>query len=357
MSSTILFRDDLADRRAYPSASGTSEQCVRLHCNENPWPPGDSIDSLLNRYPRQQPEALRARLAELYQTAPENLLIARGADDAIDLVIRGFCRPGIDAIAQCPPTFVMYAFFAGLHGSKVLDVPLTDDNWSCETAGLRDVADRGARVIFVCTPNNPTGNVIDSKDVIALARDVAGKSMVVADEAYDEFSDRPSRLAGEVESQGNLILLRTLSKAWSLAGARLGIIIAAREVIEYLQRAVLPPFPLARPVVEAALAALRPEHQDMVRARIADIVARREVLRARLAALPRVRRVWPSQGNFLLAEFEDAAEVVRYCQSHGYLLRDLTGQPRLGNHLRITVGTSAEVDGLLETLVRFGESA
>ncbi len=221
MSVLDLARPDLRDRPEYSAVCAVAEPAVRLHCNENPWPPPGTGDPLINRYPEKQPALLVGQMAELCGVGPHNLLVTRGADDAIDAVIRGFCPPGKSAIAHCPPTFVMYDFFGRLHGANVMSVPLLRDHgFAVDFSGLRQAAATGARILFLCSPNNPTGTVIPDAPIRQLAGELERQAIVVVDEAYIEFTGQGG-LAAAVARHPNLVVLRTLSKAWSLAGARL----------------------------------------------------------------------------------------------------------------------------------------
>ncbi len=381
-----LFRDDLLRRRGYAAASAGNPDAVRLHCNENPWQPPGVGGAALNRYPDQQPRELIARLAGLYETRPANVLVTRGADDAIDLVIRGFCAPRRDAVVQCPPTFVMYAFFTELHGCRVVDVPLTNTettessfaprvsrspadqgatstevvtpaiavaaNFAVDWEGIRRKSVEGARLVFLCSPNNPTGTLIDREEVLRLASDVRERSVVVVDEAYIEFADQPG-LADCIDTHPNLVVLRTLSKAWSLAGARLGVVVANAEIVDYMRRAVVPPFPLSRLSVSAALEALDPKSREQFRRRIRDIIECREWLRPRLEAMSFITRVYAGAGNFLLVHAREAAQLVDHCRERGFLLRDQSSQAGLSSHVRISIGTRAEMEGLLQIMREF----
>lgn len=351
MSGIRLARPDLLQQAGYQttlSRPAPADSQIRLHCNENPWPAAGHDDPLVNRYPERQPADLCERLAARYGVAEENVLLTRGADDAIDAVIRGFCLPGRSMIAQCVPTFAMYAFFARLHGVTVRDVPPRDDpQWSANLDGLREAARDGARLLFVCSPNNPTGSLTPAKRILQLCRDVTDQALVVADEAYIEFADHPG-VSRQVRSLSNLVVLRTLSKAWSLAGARIGVLLASPELVRYLGLRVLPPYPLPRPSVQAALAALEATTPQILEQRIGEIRQRRESLGRLLAGFSCVRRVCPGQANFLLLEMDNAAALVEACREQGVLVRDQSDQPGLANHVRISIGSGPETDRLLQ---------
>jgi len=348
-----LLRPELRDFTAYHAAS-PRRGVVRLHANESSWRADwDETDDGLNRYPDPRPAALVGALAALYEVAPGALLATRGSDDAIDLLVRAFCRAGQDAVLVCPPTFGMYAVAARLQGAEVVEVPLKRD-FSVDARAIQAAVRPGVKLVFLCSPNNPTGNTIPAAVVERLCRALAGHCVVVVDEAYVEFA-RSDGFASLLEAHSNLALLRTLSKAWGLAGARIGALLADPELIAIL-RALAPPYPLPSLAIEAALRRLQPAEVAAARRRTAGVMRRREVLANTLRALPGVIRVWPSEGNFILARFADAAAAMAACESAGVLVRDFSRQPRLEGCLRITVGTAAENRRLLSALGGGGAS-
>jgi histidinol-phosphate aminotransferase len=342
-----LLRPELRDFTAYHAAS-PRRGVVRLHANESSWRAAwDDTDDGLNRYPDPRPAALVGALAGLYGVAPGAVLATRGSDDAIDLLVRAFCRAGQDAVLVCPPTFGMYAVAARLQGADVIEVPLRR-NFALDARAIETAVRPGVKLVFLCSPNNPTGSTIPSRVVEALCRALHGHCVVVVDEAYIEFA-REAGLASRLGAHPNLVLLRTLSKAWGLAGARIGALLAEPELVAIL-RALAPPYPLPSVATEAALRRLQPAELAAARRRTAGVVRRREALAEALRALPAVRRVWPSEGNFLLVRCADAAGAMAACESAGVLVRDFSRVPRLHGCLRITVGTTAENRRLLAAL-------
>jgi len=313
---------------------------VLLDANESPFAPfvEGPLAGGLNRYPEPQPTALRRAMAALWGVDPEALLVVRGGDDAIDLLTRTFCRPGIDAVSACPPTFAAYAWFARLQGARVLETPLSDGFAFATDAVIDACRAAGAvKLVFVCSPNNPTGTPVEPAEVLRLA-DALPEALVVLDEAYLEFSDLPS-LAGEAARRPNLVVLKTLSKAWGLAGARVGAVIAAPETVAMVARA-LPPYPLPGPSVQAALAALAPSRRLVQQERIALIRAERERLAGLLARAPGVRRVVPSGGNFLFLEHE-APEVLAVALKAAGVRARFRPKAAPGG-VRLTIGTPEE---------------
>lgn len=352
-SSIELLRPELREFVAY-AAGSPRRGVLRLHANESSWRAAwDETDDGLNRYPDPRPAALLEALAALYSVPAEAVLATRGSDDAIDLLVRAFCRAGEDAVLVCPPTFGMYSVAARLQGAAVVEVPLKRD-FALDAAAVASAASARSNVklVFLCSPNNPTGNTIAPATVERLCRTLQGRSMVVVDEAYIEFA-RFEGLASRLAALPNLVLLRTISKAWGLAGARIGAILAAPELVTAL-RGLAPPYPLPSLAVEAALRRLQPAELAGARRRTAGVVQRRERLAAELRSLPEVKRVWPSEGNFLLVRFADASGAMSACEAAGILVRDFSSRPRLRGCLRITVGTAAENRRLLRALGRLG---
>jgi histidinol-phosphate aminotransferase len=342
-----LLRPELRDFTAY-SAASPRRGVVRLHANESSWRADwDDTDEGLNRYPDPRPAALISALAALYGVAPGTVLATRGSDDAIDLLVRAFCRAGRDAVLVCPPTFGMYAVAARLQGAGVIEVPL-DRNFDLDAERLLAAVRPGLKLVFLCSPNNPTGNLLGEAAVEKLCRTLQGRSVVVVDEAYLEFA-RGTGFAGRLDAHPNLVLLRTLSKAWGLAGARVGALLAAPELVAIL-RSLAPPYPLPSLATEAALRRLQPAEIAAARRGTTGVLRRREALAAALAKLPCVRRVWPSKANFLLVRFAAPRAALAATEAAGVLVRDFSRLPRLRGCLRITVGAAGENRRLLKAL-------
>jgi len=318
---------------------------IKLDANENPYPPlvaGD-LAQRVNRYPEPQPQRLRAAMAALYGVEPQSLVVTRGADDAIDILVRTFCRPGEDALSICPPTFSAYAQFARIQGARVAEIPL-DANFDFDAAAFIAAArrERNLKLAFLCSPNNPTGNLIPAQAVIAAA-EALPDTIVVLDEAYIEFSEAAS-LAAEAAARPNLVVLRTLSKAYGLAGARIGCATGTPELIDLVTRA-LPPYPLPSLSIQAALSALAPSRRAIHEERIARIEADRARLADRLRASPIVKSVRAGGGNFLFLEVEDPEALAAKLQRLGIRLRFRPNAAPGG--LRLTVGTEAENEAAL----------
>lgn len=312
---------------------------IRLDANENPFAPLVTGQPNINRYPEPQPAALRQRLADLYGVAPASLWVARGSDDAIDLLIRAFCRPGIDSIAIVEPTFSAYAQFARVQGASVITARLTDDFALDAGAVLAEIGDANPKLLFLCTPNNPTGGSIDPADIDRLATALPD-TLIVVDEAYGEFAAAPSFAAN---ATGNLVVLRTLSKAYGLAGARIGCAIADPTIIDLIGRAS-PPYPLPTPSIAAALDALGPERMPIHRERVARLLADRATIASQLRDVPEIRSVREG-GNFLFLEVGDPAALALRLAAAAVRVRFRPNAAPGG--VRVTIGTEAENAALL----------
>ena len=318
---------------------------IRLDANENPFAPlvEGALAAGANRYPEPQPARLKAALAALYGVKPENLVVTRGADDAIEILIRAYCRPGEDAVALCTPSFSAYAHFVRLQGARLIEVPLTADfDFDPEAFIAAVKSDPSLKLAFICTPNNPTGNEVDPAAILRVA-EALPDTIIVADEAYLEFSNTPS-LAAECVTRPNLVVLKTLSKAMGLAGARVGCAIGDPETIAIAARA-LPPYPLPTMSVDAALAALAPSRRIVHQERIERIKAERDRLAQRIAQSLIVKSVRSGGGNFLFLQVEDAAGLATKLRRLGIRVRFRPNVAPGG--VRVTIGTDLENDLLL----------
>ncbi len=349
MSVLSLARPDIVALSAYEHARWQPE-LERLHANELPWrAASDTSRAGLNRYPEPQPETLIARLAELYGVQTDQILVGRGSDEGIDLLTRAFCRPAIDAVVICPPTFGMYAVAARIQGARVIEAPLdASRGFAIDTDAVTRALDAAVKLIYICSPNNPTGNLIDAAAIERILVAAEGRALVILDEAYVEFATTSS-WAGALSRHSHLVVLRTLSKAHGLAGARVGAVLAAPELIQLLRK-IIPPYALPQLTIEAALVALAPAPRAVSAARIESLVAAREVLAHELAQRRGVRRVWPSAANFLLVEFADPQQAIEAIRRAKLIVRDVRKQRGLERALRITIGTPEQNARLLAGL-------
>lgn len=341
-----LARPDILSLQPYQHAAWVPT-LERMHANEMPWRAGgDATAAGMNRYPEPQPHELIEHLAALYGVPPESLLAGRGSDEGIDLLVRAFCRAGQDSIIICPPTFGMYKVSARIQGADVIEVPLLkDDGFALDANAVLAAWREGVKLVFVCSPNNPTGNLLDRQAIETLCARLAGKALVVVDEAYVEFAGVPS-FSGQLDRYENLVILRTLSKAYALAGARCGALLAHPEIVSLLAR-VITPYSLPTYTVESVLKFTDAAHRAESNARIGIILQERARLSERLAKLPLIRRVWPSDSNFLLVECTDADRVLATAADAGLIIRDPRSQKILANCLRISVGTPEQNERLI----------
>jgi histidinol-phosphate aminotransferase len=342
-----LARPEIVALKAYSHASW-DPAFERLHANELPWrAETDRSIAGLNRYPEPHPHVLAQRLAELYDVTATQLLPGRGSDESIDLVVRGFCRAGVDNVIICPPTFGMYAVAARIQGAEVREVPLLRERgFALDAAAVISACDVNTRVVFLCSPNNPTGNAMDPAAVEMVLRALAGKALVVVDEAYIEFSGDAS-LTAALERFPNLVILRTLSKAFGLAGARVGSLIAAPAIVALLAK-VIPPYSIPQLTIEAVLATLMPPQLAVQRERVVQVRAERERVCAALADRKSLRKLWPSVTNFLLADFADAEVALAAARNAKLLIRDMRSVSP--HSLRLSVGTPEQNDRLIRSL-------
>jgi len=354
-----LVRADLRDFDGYKSArSDRFQGRIWLNANESAWANEADLTAVLRRYPDPQPPALRAALADLYRCAPEQLLAGRGSDEGIDLLLRALCRPGDDAIVISTPTFGMYAVCARLHGTRVIDVPLVDrpEGLVGDFAAVAEAAEHAAaKLVFLCSPGNPSGTLLPLDAIAMLAARLRGRAVVVVDEAYIEYADAASAVT-LVQEYDNIAVLRTLSKAHALAAARIGSLIASPELIPVLQRCQAP-YPLPEPCVEAACRALAGDARASTAMHVATTVREREMLQRMLPTVPGVRHVYPSRANFVLVRFDDAQAAFERLLAAGIVVRDLRAARGLGDALRITLGTSEQNACVIRTLRAIAEVA
>lgn len=340
-----LARPEIRALTPYASARALADAAgILLNANENPF----SADGRrLNRYPDPQPAELRDRLATLYDVRAEQLLITRGSDEGIDLLVRVFCAAG-ESVLVMPPCFGMYALSARVQGARVVEAPLVERDGGFDAPG--DLADRAAdcKLAFLCSPNNPTGSVLSPETVESVCAAMDGRGLVVVDEAYVEFQSAPSFTARLVDLP-HLVVLRTLSKAHGLAGCRLGAVIADPGVIGLLRR-IIAPYPLPTPTVEAALAALQPDSVDRQREQLTVLAEQKARLVEALRALDWVADLWPGEANFVLVRVPDAQRLLDDAAAAGIRLRNQSAQRGLDNCVRITIGTPEETDALIDVL-------
>lgn len=325
---------------------------VFLNANEAPKAEQYELDcSRLNRYPECQPPEVISRYAAYAGLTAEQVLVSRGSDEAIELLIRTFCEPGEEEILFCPPTYGMYSISAETCGVGMRTLPPLPDFQPDVPAILAELS-RGKpiKVLFFCSPNNPTGTLVAREKLIPILEATAGKSIVVVDEAYIEFCPEGS-MVDLISQYPNLVITRTLSKGFALAGLRCGFTLANPEVINLLLK-VIAPYPIAEPVAQIAAQALSPEGLDTMRRRVAWLNRLKAELKAELAQQPCVKQVFDDHGNYLLARFGDGNALFAAMVEAGIILRDFGNKPMLENCVRITIGDEAEMAAVLDVLKR-----
>ncbi|MCK5373786.1 MAG: histidinol-phosphate transaminase [Alphaproteobacteria bacterium] len=336
--------------------AGKNEGTIYLNANENPY----ALPGLegLNRYPEPQLLALREAFACNYGIENDQLVITRGADEAISLLVRTFCEPHQDQILINPPTFGIYSVYTGTLPCKTLSVPLIrkGDEFILDHETIIAKArnpENNVKLVFLCSPNNPTGNSF-SHDIIAeICDELEGHAVVVLDEAYAEFS-KNGNMVEDLESTPNLIILRTLSKAYSFAGMRMGCLLCAdTDFIELVKTKVMETYPLPRLSIEAAFHVLSPEISALAKENIAKILEERTRMEDALGKAEQVTRVYPSDANFLLVEMKDANGFCDFAEHNNVIIRNFSSKEGTENCLRLSIGTSEENNLVLELLEKF----
>ena len=348
MSIEQLARDNVRALTPYQSArrlGGKGD--VWLNANEYPTAvPFELSQQTLNRYPECQPKAVIENYAAYAGVKPEQVLVSRGADEGIELLVRAFCEPGRDAVLFCPPTYGMYSVSAETIGVECRTVPAKAD-WQLDLPAIADSL-TDVKVVYVCSPNNPTGQIINPQDFRTLLEMTRDKALVVADEAYIEFCPQAT-LAGWLAEYPNLVILRTLSKAFALAGLRCGFTLANEDVIALLMK-VIAPYPLSTPVADIAAQALSVQGIAAMRQRVSQILDERQYLVEALRTIDCVEQVFDSETNYVLARIKASSSVFKSLWDQGIILRDQNKQPSLSGCLRITIGTREESQRVIDAL-------
>lgn len=343
-----LVRENIRKLKPYSSArsefKGTAK--VFLDANENAF--GSPLEKDYNRYPDPLQMELKQALARLKKVDTSNIGIGNGSDEIIDHIIRIFCRPGIDNIITTPPTFRMYSVAAAINDTNVKEVLLTGD-FQLDIPGISNAIDQNTKLIFLCSPNNPTGNLLNKKDIEILLDRFRG--MIVIDEAYFDFCSRESFIE-MLSAHNNLIVLQTLSKAWGLAGLRIGAAFAVPEIIRYLT-SVKTPYNVSSLTQQLAIEALR--NKSGMENWTRQLVEQRGRLAKALEDFPFIKIIYPSDANFLLVKVSNAQKLYEYLLAQKIVVRNQSSQPLLNNCLRITVGTPAENESLIKSLKNYSE--
>jgi len=345
---TNLIRSDLREFIPYSSArKETITKQIMLNANESPWP-NDATACSLNRYPEPQPQTLIERLAALYKVKSSQVLLSRGSDEAIDLLIRLFCEANKDAIMICPPCFGMYAVCAKLQAANIINTPLIRNNFQLDLPSILDNWNPSVKILFLCSPNNPTGNCLIRDEILFLCKALRNKCIIVVDEAYIEYAEVNS-LSGEIDNYENLVILRTLSKAYGLAAARCGAAIANPTLIKCLKN-IMAPYPITKMSNAIAKKTLKTENLKKINQQINCIREEKRALEEQLKKYDFINKIFISDANFILIQLNNSQKLLNFLNDRGIAIRKISKQPTLTDCIRITVGTPKENQTLIRTL-------
>jgi len=343
-------RPEILQMNAYQSARSLVSQAepsyTYLDANELP----DSEERIWNRYPDSQPVDLISRFSEIYNVPKSSIIVSRGSDEAIDLLIRAFCKSGEDTILTFPPTYGMYQVSAEIQGTRIAKISLKENGgtWALDFAAIEKLVKKETnklKLIFLCNPNNPTGHLTAKSDVVKLL-ELAGNSIIVVDEAYIEFQNDRS-VVDLLRKYDRLVVLRTLSKAWGLAGLRVGAALANHDIVQILKK-ILAPYPIPQPVIEVALRNLDRNRWASLAAETSAILIRQKKFGGFLRTLSLVEEVYPSTCNFILFKSRWAHEIVVRARAAGIIIRLRSRDQELGDSVRCTIGSEDEVRRLKE---------
>ncbi|PSR52985.1 histidinol-phosphate transaminase [Adhaeribacter arboris] len=341
---TNLVRPNIRGMKPYSSARDEfeGEASIFIDANENNLG-SMAANQQYNRYPDPHQKALKAAIAQVKAVRPEQIFLGNGSDEAIDLLIRLVCQPGHDQILAFSPTYGMYEVSANLNDVELKLVRL-DENFQLQLNKLQGQIHSEIKIIFICSPNNPSGNLINRSSIEYILKSFSG--LVVIDEAYIDFSAEESWTT-QLSNYPNLVVLQTFSKAWGMAALRLGMAFASEEIISFLNK-IKPPYNINEATQQIALSAL--QNTSRLPLMVNEIKANRDFLADALTHLPVIKRVYPSEANFILVEVSDANAIYSYLLNNGIVVRNRTNQPGCTNCLRVSVGTKDENERLLTCL-------
>ncbi len=344
-----LIRENIRQLKPYSSARSefSGEASIFLDANENSY--GSPLAKWYNRYPDPMQWELKKKISAIKKVPPESILLGNGSDECIDLLIRAFCDPKKDNLIICPPTYGMYEVYAHINDVAIREVPL-NTSFQLDLEGIENAITPDTKLIFLCSPNNPSGNSLHREDMEIVLNNFSG--IVVVDEAYINFSRQRSLLA-ELLDYPNLVVMQTFSKAWGLAALRLGMNFSSTELIEILNK-IKPPYNIGSAAQELALQAL--DQLETVNEMTREIVKERGSLARELEGVPFVEEVYPSDANFLLVKMAHANSVYHYLKQQGIIVRNRSQVLLCSDCLRITVGTSEQNKQLLKVLNAYNHS-
>lgn len=331
--------------------TGKNENLIFMNANESHYVLEDLKG--YNFYPEPQPQKLLDLMADAYGVEVDNIMASRGADEALVLLTKVFCEPHQDAILIHKPTFGMYAVNAESSPVKVYDVPLvrTENGFSLDKEKIIQTAcdpNNNIKIVYLCSPNNPTGGSFPQEDILEIISAVNDHAVVVLDEAYAEYS-KLGGMTDKLKDYPNLIILRTLSKAYALAGVRMGAMLCHdAEFVVFMRDKALDAYPLPRPAIEAALTALAPENKNKIQENIKTVLAERDRLKEFFENSPIVKTVYESDSNFLMIEVDNPSALWQHCKDHGFVIRDFSSKPETKNCLRVSPATAKDNDRFME---------
>lgn len=340
---SALVRENIKNLKPYRSARDDFDSGILLDANENSFGAPFADDMELNRYPMPYQEELREKIAAFRGLDTENVFVGVGSDEAIDLLFRIFCTPGKDRVITNPPTYGMYKVSAAINDVAVDEVLLTE-NFQLQPDKVLEAVTPETKMIFLCSPNNPTGNSLDIDDIMKVMNNFDG--IVVIDEAYIDFS-RQASLAGNLTDYNNLVVLQTMSKSFGLAGIRLGIAMADAEIISYMMN-VKAPYNVNKLTAQKATQAF--SSIQGVKKNIESVLEERERVIGKLVTYPQVKRIYPTDANFVMFRISNAKDVYEKLAENGVIIRYRGNEPHCEDCLRLTVGTSVENDRFFATL-------
>lgn len=338
-----LVRESLRNLQPYSTARDEFKGEARIFLDANENSLGSPVAAGLNRYPDPYQTELKEAISKIKGVPPQNIFLGNGSDEAIDLLFRIFCEPGKSNVVVCPPTYGMYKVSAAINNVEVREAPL-DAEFDLDMDAIGEKIDENTRLIFICSPNNPSGNAVNRMKVEAILNGFNG--LVIIDEAYVNYSRHRSFIS-ELTEYTNLVVLQTFSKAWGMAALRLGMAFACQDVIDWFNK-VKPPYNVNELTQRAAIKAL--SKIDEINAWTRKTVEERDRLALALLEVKSVERVYPSDANFLLVKFKESKPIFDHLLSKGIVVRDRSLQPGCENCLRITVGTEEENLQLLTAL-------
>lgn len=338
-----LIRPNILDLKPYRSARDDFDSGILLDANENSIGAPFENDLELHRYPMPYQEILREKIADFRNVDSSHVFVGVGSDEAIDLLYRIFCEPGKDRVLTTPPTYGMYKVSAAINDIAVDSVLLTSDFQLQVNETLAAVTDQ-TKMIFLCSPNNPSGNSLNSDDMISIIEGFNG--IVVVDEAYIDFSKNES-FASLVDQYPNLVILQTMSKAFGLAGIRLGISIANPEIIDYMMK-VKAPYNINKLTSEAAIRGY--SNIESMKTNVGEILSERERLISELEKVSGVEKIFPTDANFMIFKVPEALDIYKKLAEKGVIVRYRGNEPHCDNCLRLTIGTPDENDQFITAL-------